>query len=189
MSTSLAGLELAFKSVLETKPWLRDPSVVPIPWRSGELEEIRSQVDSRGNATGRPLRIGILWRNMSVEPHPPVRRGLKMIADAVREAGHTVVDWEPPNQATAKRIHVSFLYADGAHDIHHHLKRSGEPLLPELRKSFKLRDAIPLLEYQDLTLQGLNYEAEYADYWNSTADEEGMTVLPSYDFLRQCPYP
>ena len=63
--------------------------------------------------------------------------------------------------------------ADGAHDIHQHLNLSGEPLIPDLKQTFELRQPIGLLEYQDLTLQGLAYEREYSDYWNSTADEDG----------------
>ena len=99
-----------------------------------------------------------------------------MVVDAVHRAGHTIVDWLPPKQSTAKQIHVSFLFADGAHDVHSHLQRSREPLIPELRKSFRLRDPIPLLEYQDLTLEGLKYELEYNDYWNSTASDDGQIL-------------
>lgn len=32
-----------------------------------------------------------------------------------------------------------------------------------------------LLGYQDLTLNGLQYELAYSDYWNSTAEQDGMT--------------
>jgi len=71
------------------------------------------------------------------------------------------------------RYQVSFLKADGAHDISHQLALSGEPLIPDLRDSFQLRDPIGLLEYQDLTLQGLEYESVYSDYWNSTAADDG----------------
>ena len=71
----------------------------------------------------------------------------------------------------------AFLEADGGHDIHKQLDLSGEPLIPDLRKRFKLRDAIPLLEYQDLAIQGRDYAASYLDYWNSTADEDGETPL------------
>jgi hypothetical protein len=71
------------------------------------------------------------------------------------------------------RYQVSFLKADGAHDISHQLALSGEPLIPDLRDSFQLSDPIGLLEYQDLTLQGLDYESAYSDYWNSTAADDG----------------
>lgn len=66
--------------------------------------------------------------------------------------------------------------SDGAHDIHRHLRLSGEPLIPDLEDTFGLKPPLGLLEMQDLTLQGLEYEAAYSDYWNSTADEDGQTV-------------
>ncbi|KAK3944398.1 Acetamidase [Diplogelasinospora grovesii] len=178
LSTSLGGLELGLQSVLSTRPWIRDPAVVPIPYRQDVIDDILSRANlDNGTATGgRPLKLGILWTDGVAEPHPPVRRGLQMVAEAVRRAGHKLVDWNPPSQRTAKRVHVSFLYADGAHDVHKHLDLSGEPLIPNLEKSFKLRDPIPLLEYQDLTLRGLDYEIKYAEYWNSTAEDDGDMV-------------
>lgn len=71
---------------------------------------------------------------------------------------------------------MAFLLADGAHHIHQQLDLSGEPLIPDLAKSFQLRDPIPLLEYQDLTLQGKRYNEEYLDYWNSTGHDDGMIL-------------
>jgi amidase len=62
--------------------------------------------------------------------------------------------------------------ADGAHDVHRQINLSGEPLIPQLRASFQLRDPINLLEYQDLTLQGRDYSAAYSDYWNATASND-----------------
>lgn len=69
-------------------------------------------------------------------------------------------------------LKLAFLKADGAHDIHKQLDLLGEPLIPELVKSFQLRDPINLLKYQDLTLEGRNYSAAYSDYWNSAGDDE-----------------
>ena len=68
---------------------------------------------------------------------------------------------------------VAFLKADGAHDVHRQSDLSGEPLVPPLRESFQLRDPMPLLEYQDLTIEGNAYSEAYYDYWNSTADDDG----------------
>ncbi|KAL5589038.1 hypothetical protein FOBRF1_015566 [Fusarium oxysporum] len=69
-----------------------------------------------------------------------------------------------------------FLSADGAHDIHQHLNRSGEPLIPDLRDGLKLKTPTELLKYQDLTTQGLEFEQQYSDYWNSTADSDDQIV-------------
>lgn len=86
LSTSLEGIELILKSVLSTQPWLRDPTVVPIPWR----QEICDEFLARGSPGSKALKIGIFWRNGVVEPHPPIRRGLMMIKDAIVKAGHQV---------------------------------------------------------------------------------------------------
>lgn len=68
---------------------------------------------------------------------------------------------------------IAFLKADGAHDIHKQLDLSGEPLIPQLREPFRLQNPISLLAYQELALQGRDYEAAYLDYWNSTANQDG----------------
>ncbi|KAK3372148.1 amidase signature domain-containing protein [Podospora didyma] len=139
LSTSVGGLELVLRSVLSTEPWRKDPAVVPIPFRQEVVDDTAK----------RPLKLGVLWTDGTVGPHPPITRGLHEV----------VIDWKLPLQASAKRVHVWFLFADGAHDIHGHLNRSGEPLIPDLEDAFKLRPP-----------------AAYSDYWNSTAGDDGQVV-------------
>ncbi|GKU21475.1 unnamed protein product [Fusarium langsethiae] len=178
MGTSIDALEIVFKSVLGTQPWLRDPAVLPIPFRQQTMDSYLSRADSKGKAKSgkRPLKIGVLWSDGMVGPHPPVLRGLRVVVDALKRAGHKVVDWEPPSQERATTIIGGFFGADGAHDVHSHLDRSGEPLISDLEDGFKLKTPTELLKYQDLTLQGLGYEREYSDYWNSTQDQDGQIV-------------
>ncbi|KAI1303986.1 amidase signature domain-containing protein [Xylaria venustula] len=177
LSTSLGGLDLLFRADLSTKPWLRDPAVVPMPFRDEIAREYESRANPDGTTNGAmPLKLGVLWTDGAVQPHPPITRGLNIVVDAMRSGGHKVVDWSPPPQSIGRAIHLAFLYADGAHDVHKQLDLSGEPLIPDLQDSFKLREPIDLLEYQDLTLQGLRYEARYSDYWNSTVEEDGQIV-------------
>ena len=89
MGTSLDGIDLGFKALLSTKPWINDPAVVPIPYRQELYDAYSSRASGSG---GKPLKVGILWDDGNVEPHPPVRRGLKLLVDAVKNAGHTVWD-------------------------------------------------------------------------------------------------
>ncbi|KAI0451145.1 amidase signature domain-containing protein [Xylaria acuta] len=178
LSTSLGGLEMLLRVDLSTKPWLKDPAVVPLPFRDEVVGEYRSRANPDGtvNDSGLPLKLGVLWTDGAVQPHPPITRGLNIVVEAMRSTGHKVVDWKPPTQIVGRNIHLAFLKADGAHDIHDQLDLSGEPLIPDLEESFKLRDPMNLLEYQDFTLKGLQYEAEYSDYWNSTAEQDGQIV-------------
>ncbi|SCO89869.1 probable general amidase [Fusarium oxysporum] len=186
MATSIDALEVMFKAVLGREPWLKDPAVILIPFRQDVAESYQRRADDKGNAKfgERPLKMGVLWRDGMVGLHSPVLRGLKVVVEALKKAGHKVIDWKPPSHETATNIHASyshlepggFLSADGAHDIHQHLNRSGEPLIPDLRDGLKLKTPTELLKYQDLTIQGLEFEQQYSDYWNSTADSDDQIV-------------
>ncbi|KAL8954674.1 MAG: hypothetical protein Q9183_006987 [Haloplaca sp. 2 TL-2023] len=147
-----------------------------MPWNSGIEASTLSRANADGSATDVPLKIGIYWTDGVVTPQPPVQRGLRIVHDLVRDLGHKVVDWDPPSQTIAKTIHLAFLKADGAHDVHQQLHLSGEPLVPPLRESFQLRDPMPLLDYQDLTIQGKAYNEAYYDYWNSSSADDGQVV-------------
>ncbi|KAF5243793.1 hypothetical protein FANTH_7987 [Fusarium anthophilum] len=162
MGTSIDALEVVFKAVLGREPWMKDPAVIPIPFRKEVMESYWRRADEKGNAKfgERPLKMGVLWNDGMVGLHPPVLRGLKVVVEALKRAGHK----------------GGFLSADGAHDIHQHLKRSGEPLIPDLQDGLNLKTPTELLKYQDLTIQGLEYERRYSDYWNSTADSDGQVV-------------
>jgi amidase len=92
LSTSLGGLDLMLRSVLSTRPWLADPAVVPIPFRQNVVDEYlaRARPDGSAQPSARPLKLGVLWNDGIVTPHPPVTRGIHMLVDAVRQAGHKV---------------------------------------------------------------------------------------------------
>ncbi|KAI1452458.1 amidase [Annulohypoxylon moriforme] len=179
LSTSIDGIGLMLRSILSTQPWLRDPTVIPMPFRQDVVDEYLQRANNDGTVKQghRPLKLGILWTDGVVHPHPPVTRSLRMVVDAVQNAGHKVVDWVPPSHETATRIHLSIIRADGASYVHRDLRLSGEPLIPALNnRGMGLRPPMDLLKFQELTNQGLEYEAHYSDYWNSTAKDDGQIV-------------
>ncbi|KAG8422135.1 Acetamidase [Metarhizium acridum] len=98
MSTSLLGLKLIMTSLFSTEPWLRDLSVVPMPWRA-EKESIRGK-----------LCFAVLRNDRMVQPHPPIARGIEIVADAVQNSGHTVIEWEPSSHEAALALHVEQLH-------------------------------------------------------------------------------
>lgn len=63
LSTSVGGLELGLRSVLSTRPWERDPAVVPIPFRQEVIDTYRCRAGDDGLAisTVLPLQLGVLW--------------------------------------------------------------------------------------------------------------------------------
>ncbi|OAL70015.1 hypothetical protein A7D00_5544 [Trichophyton violaceum] len=173
LSTSHDSIQLMMKSILSTQPWLRDPVVFSVPWRDDIVAEILARVTPDGSAKSdqKSLKFGILYTDNIVTPHPPVTRGLHVLEDALKKAGHKVVSWNPPPHSTAIEIHLGFMSADGGNDIKKQLDLSGQ-----IKMLLEDKEPLPLLEYQDLILQGIEYAEAYADYWNSTAQDDGQVV-------------
>lgn len=92
MSTSIGGLDLILKSLLSKQPWLTDPAVVPIPYRQDVMTTTLQRANTDGTAKSymKPLKLGIMWNDGMVTPHAPVARGLEMVLEAVKQAGHKV---------------------------------------------------------------------------------------------------
>lgn len=81
MGDSIVSLQLVLKSLLSTRPWLHDPSVVEIDWRKGY---------DQGFMDGDQLTFGFMESDGVVNPHPPIARALRIVAKALREKGHKV---------------------------------------------------------------------------------------------------
>lgn len=89
LGRSVPTLRLVFKSLMETKPWLHDASVLAIPWRADE--EIPSD---------QSLSLGFMENDGIVTPHPPVSRALHIASDALKAKGHQVGPSVPRKQNT-----------------------------------------------------------------------------------------
>ena len=177
MGTSIGSLKLMMTALISAEPWLRDPAVVPMPWRSAIEEDTLARANGAGKVTDQaPLKFGILFDDGFMTPHPPITRGLHMVQDALMDAGHKIVDWKPPSHQKAAHIHLLFLKSDGGHDIHKQLGLSGEPLIPPLREIFKLEPPFSAITTQDLSNQGRGSCEAYSDYWNSKAADDGQAV-------------
>lgn len=173
LSTSLGGLELVFRSLLSAEPWLNDPIVVPMPWRQDSSESV---VDWTGKPK-RPLKIGILHNDGVATPHPPIQRGIKMVEDALKRAGHTVFAWKPPSVDNMALNHILMCTSDGNVDIHNQLARSGEPLIEITRPLLGKRDPMPIVEFEAKTLEAIDFADRYNQYWNSTGQDDGECAM------------
>ena len=79
LGPSIASLRLMFKALLSAKPWLYDPEVLPMPWRS-EMEHL----------AGKPpnLSFAVFPSDGVVTPHPPITRAISIVAEALKAAGY-----------------------------------------------------------------------------------------------------
>jgi amidase len=102
LSTSLEGIKSFMKTIIDAKPWLQQPSLLPFPWKEGNL------LEKEGEKT--KLRVAVLWDDGIVKPHPPVIRALKGITEGLKGVeGVEIVDWVPYKHDHAWEIIVSSL--------------------------------------------------------------------------------
>ncbi|KAF1966479.1 amidase [Bimuria novae-zelandiae CBS 107.79] len=158
MSTSLSGLKLFMKTVLDSEPWLTEPALIPFPWRNFELPK------------DRPLRIGILWDDQIVKPHPPITRALKMFADRAQRNGIEVIDFKPYLHDEAWAIIASLYFTDGGEADGEAINSSGEPWRPLSEWIITQNPCVKKLDVGELTYwleEREAYRKEYALHWNS----------------------
>lgn len=120
MATCNEDLRLFCKVVLSSQPWLREPSLIELPWK--ETAEIP-----------RKLRIGLITCDGVVQPHPPVSRCLKSTAKRLERAGHTIIPWDTSLHKALIRTIDDAYFLDGGEEYHEVIKAGNEPLVPLIK--------------------------------------------------------
>lgn len=88
LATSLTGIKVFMKALLDTKPWIREANLIPLPWRDEQ-----SCVRQGGN---QKLRVGVMSNDEVVKPHPPITRALDEVVGKLRHIeGLEIVEWKP----------------------------------------------------------------------------------------------
>lgn len=83
MCRSARDLELLIRAVQGKKPWLEDPSLIPIPLEIPDISQ-------------KKLRVGIMTHDGVVLPHPPVLRALKLAKEKLGASEEVeVVEYAP----------------------------------------------------------------------------------------------
>ncbi|KAL9083098.1 MAG: hypothetical protein Q9159_005972 [Coniocarpon cinnabarinum] len=161
LSTTLEGINLFMRTVLAPSPWLTEPSLVPLPWR----EDV--------DFLPKKLKVGVMWDDGVVKPHPPIQRALRGTVANLREAGDVeIVDWHPHQHDYAWRLIQSLYFPDGGESDKAAIARSGEPWLPLSRFILSENPYVKHLsvpELWDLVNERETYRTEYAKLWNETA--------------------
>jgi amidase len=84
LSTSLEGCKLFIKTIIDTKPWYKEPTLLPFPWKE------------ENHLTGKKLKVAVLWDDGVVKPHPPVTRALTQVVEKLQgKSNIEIVEWKP----------------------------------------------------------------------------------------------
>ena len=165
MSTSLEGIKLFMKTVIDAKPWLNEPSLMPMPWNIAQNE-----------LADRKLKVAIMWHDGVVKPHPPVTRALLQVADELKKMENIeLMDWAPYKHDEAWDIISSLYFPDGGKAEIEAMEESGEPLLPLSRFILKEVPQVKVFSVQDVwhwTARREQYRSEYAKHWNNTSSPD-----------------
>jgi amidase len=89
LAGSARSLQLLFKTVLSQQPWLYDPLVLEIPWRSEIEQKTRALVEQSAKDPSK-LAFAIMKHDGIVLPHPPIARALDIVEQTLKRLGHKV---------------------------------------------------------------------------------------------------
>ena len=169
LSTSLEGIKIFMKTVLAAKPSMVESSLIPIPWRDGETHLVASHK--------KKLKIGVLFCDEIVQPHPPIARALKEVVEKLKGLEEVeLVDWKPFKHDEAWEIISSLYFCDGAKEEKDAISASGEPWRPLSEFIIKENPNVKHHSIEDVwywTGRRESYRRVYAKIWNETATGNG----------------
>src|SRR5579859_1947173 len=118
MCHSQRDIQMFMENVLSTEPWKKDHSLVALPWRKPTLPK--------------KIRVGIMWHDGVVVPHPPITRGMKEVKAAMEKYPDLfeVVDWQGLDHKLAWDITSSLYFMDGGAQDKAAMAASGEQHTP-----------------------------------------------------------
>ncbi|CCT75541.1 related to general amidase [Fusarium fujikuroi IMI 58289] len=167
MTLDRESLELFMEVALSKKPWLIDPSLTAKPWTPFKFD--------------RPLKVAVQWWDGVVQPHPPMTRALREVAEACRKAGMEVVDWdcEPLDHKKGWEILSALYWPDGGKEALELMEAAGEPVLPLTKFIIQEQPSVKDLtmhELWELCTKRDDYRAAYARAWSYTSKNDGREV-------------
>lgn len=175
LSTSLEVIKLFMKTIIDSKPWLSEPALIPLPW-------IYKPV-----SPAKPIKIGIMWHDGVVMPHPPISNTLRSLAAKLKTIPNiSIVDCKPHLHDEAWAIISSLYFTDGGAEDASTIASSGEPWRPLTTWMLKENPCVKKLTPQKLYYwqeEREAYRKEYAKIWNETALVIGESGGPTYEMV------
>ena len=167
LSTSLEGIKLFMQVIIDAKPWLQEPALMPLAWNS-----------SFQMSPNKPLKIGVLWHDDVVMPHPPITRALHSVVSRLEKVANiTVVDWKPHVHDEAWAIISGLYFIDGGDEDAAVMAASGEPWRPLTNWILKDNPSVKSLTMEEFFYwqeEREAYRQEYAKVWNETATGQNL---------------
>lgn len=171
MSTSILGIQIFMKTIIDAEPWKSEPALISKPWSYHKLEDTEK------------VKIAIMWNDGVITPHPPIESALSQLVEQLKEIPNISLDiWDAYCHDEAWIITKS-LYCtdDGAEDISR-INVTDEALRPHTTRISKENPCPEVLSPEELGYwqkKREKYCSEYAKKWNDTAtgkDSKGEPI-------------
>jgi amidase len=160
MCHSVRDMDFFMKGVLDTKPYLSDPSLVPIPWTGLQTP-------------CRRLKVGIISNDGFIEPQPPVKRAISWATDLLSDPKHAEVleikPFHPFNVSEAWTKIRKMYWLDGAKPLKEAISSAGEPIHPLSQWIWKDAEARGMQTVQGTNLarrERDDFRCEFAKAWS-----------------------
>ncbi|KAJ1322978.1 fatty acid amide hydrolase [Microdochium nivale] len=176
ITSSIETMEAVLEAYLNHgQPWLAEPHVYPIPWRS-EM--------ARKPPAGRKLRIGWFVDDGQVLPQPPVTAAVRRVVGLLRAAGHEVLEWATPEHGALWASWGKAIMADGGRYARGSCALSGEPLI----EGMIVGDDADLLTQEQAEALADRRVADQKAYMRRWADERvDALISPAQTFTGMRP--
>ena len=173
IGTTASSLRLVTKAILSQQPWLHDPLVHEIPWRSEEDREIQQLLQFVGESVpeGKRLALGILYTDGIVTPTAAICRAIKLVVNALERAGHEIIPWSPPSHKLLNDTGFRSWVFDGGANVREAFALSGEPMAKQVSLYENKMKEFDAAEIAETNVAIRELKKEHLEYWNSTADK------------------
>ncbi|KAF3025950.1 hypothetical protein E8E14_014966 [Neopestalotiopsis sp. 37M] len=165
MARSPEDIRLFMSSLIAQSPWLHDPQIVPLPWRTEE------------EMLPKKLCFGFGMGDGYVTPSPPLRRAMEITKAKLISAGHDVIDFIPYETKEATDIILKMWTADGGEEVRRDAGATGEPLPTNVDRIFGPGN--PSLKSMTVFETWRNQHAKsilaqrFLERWQKTAEQTG----------------
>ncbi|CDH10027.1 related to Putative amidase PB8B6.03 [Zygosaccharomyces bailii ISA1307] len=167
LATSLGDVEMLMKVIVNSHAWEQDPKLVPLEWR--DVSAIENQ----------KLRFGVMWSDGFITPHPPITRALKETVEALKKAGHEVIEWKFPHQSEVLELAKKVFGADHGKEVFEVCKISGEPPAECIKQfvNFSVQEdgtnvnVVDVTEWWKIGQEKSDLREKFFEHWRGTSEE------------------
>ncbi|BFZ64119.1 hypothetical protein YB2330_005258 [Saitoella coloradoensis] len=165
ISSSVAGLEVGMRAVIEGEPWMYDPACVRMPWRKLGV----------GIGAKEKIRVGVMRWDGVVMPTPTIQRALSHAVDKLSKHPRVeIVEYESLEHWEAWKLIAELYFLDGGKTVRDIMSEGGEE--PEPLTSHILGDdphgnkycrPHTVKEVWDLCARRDEFRKRYLHHWQS----------------------